>query len=265
MKLASWREISSAMDKTNLIMEITDARDPWTTRSKKLEEIARRRGKKLILIINKSDLVPRQVLNQWIDLFEREGIKATYVSARERLGTLKLRKFIKREAPQLPAKVLIAGFPKVGKSSIINVLKGRSSASTSPVPGNPGYTRHFQLYRIDRNLYILDSPGIIPVEGGPLEMALRGYPPENLRDPIGVAIALLQRAMNSNPKLIKRVYGVDKGDPIKILEQIALRRGWKFKDGEPNLSEAARQIIRDYHRYKLVFYVTPKDLGIFDS
>ncbi len=262
MKLANWREVSSAMDKTNLILEIVDARDPWTTRSRKLESIARKKGKKLLLIINKSDLVPRQILDQWIDIFEREGIKATYISARERLGTLKLRKFIKKEAPQLPAKVLIAGFPKVGKSSIINVLKGRSSASTSSVPGNPGYTRHFQLYRIDRNLYILDSPGIIPVEGGPFEIALRGYPPEDLRDPIGVAVALLKRAIISNPKLIKKVYGIYEEDPIKILEQLALRRGWKFKDGDPNLSEAARQVIRDYHRHKLVFYVTPKDLGL---
>ncbi len=262
MKLANWREISSAIDKANLILEVVDARDPWTTRSRKLEGIAARKGKKLLLVINKSDLVPKQILNQWIDVFGREGIKATYVSARERLGTLKLRKFIKREAPQLPAKVLIAGFPKVGKSSIINVLKGHSSASTSSVPGSPGYTKHFQLYKIDRNLYIIDSPGILPVEGGPLEMALRGYPPEDLKDPVEVALALLQRISISNPKLIKKVYGIEEGEPIKILESLALRRGWKFKDGEPNLSEAARQIIRDYHRYKLVFYVTPKDLGL---
>ncbi len=265
MKLANWRKISSAMDKTNLILEIIDARDPWTTRSRKLEDIARRKGKKLLLIINKADLVPRQILDQWIDIFKREGIKATYISARKRLGTLKLRKIIKREAPQLPAEVFITGFPKVGKSSIINVLKGHSSASTSSVPGNPGYTKHFQLYKIDRSLYLLDSPGIIPAEGGPLEMALHGYPPEDLRDSIGVAVALLQRAILSNPKLVKKVYGIDEKDPIKILERLALRRDWKFKDGEPNLSEAARQIIRDYHRYKLVFYVTPKDLGLSGS
>ncbi len=262
MKLANWREIGSAIDKANLILEVVDARDPWTTRSRRLERIAARKGKKLLLVINKSDLVPKQILSQWIDVFEREGIKATYVSARERLGTLKLRKFIKREAPQLPAKVLIAGFPKVGKSSIINVLKGHSSASTSSVPGSPGYTKHFQLYKIDRKLYIIDSPGIIPVEGGPLEMALRGYSPEDLKNPVEVAMALLQRISIFNPKLIKKVYGIEEGEPIKILENIALRRGWKFKDGEPNLSEAARQIIGDYHRHKLTFYVAPKDLGL---
>ncbi len=262
MKVASWREIAKAMDRVNVVLEVVDSRDPWTTRSRKLEEMAKRRGKKILVAINKSDLVPREILDQWVRIFEEEGLKATYVSARERLGTMRLRRFIKREAPELPAKVLIAGFPKVGKSSIINVLKGRSSASTSPVPGNPGYTRHFQLYRIDRNLYILDSPGILPVEGGPLEMAIRGYPPEELKNPVEVAVSLLERALRSNPGIVKRVYGIEETDPIKILEQLAEKRGWRFKDGEPNVEEAARQVIRDYHRYKLVFYVTPRDLGL---
>ncbi|MDK2372369.1 MAG: 50S ribosome-binding GTPase [Candidatus Korarchaeota archaeon] len=262
MKVASWKEIAKAMDRVNVVLEVVDSRDPWTTRSRKLEEMAKRRGRKILVAINKSDLVPREILDQWVGIFEEDGLKATYLSARERLGTMRLRRFIKREAPELPAKVLIAGFPKVGKSSIINVLKGRSSASTSPVPGNPGYTRHFQLYRIDRNLYILDSPGILPVEGGPLEMAIRGYPPEELKNPVEVAVSLLERALRSNPGIVKRIYGIEGTDPIEILERLAEKRGWRFKDGEPNVEEAARQVIRDYHRYKLIFYVTPKDLGL---
>jgi len=262
MKVASWKEINSALNKVNMVLEVVDARDPWTTRSRKLENLVERRGKKLIVVINKSDLVPRKILEEWKFFFEKEGHKTTYISARERLGTLKLRKFIKREAPELPVKILVAGFPKVGKSSIINVLKGKSSASTSPVPGSLGYTRHFQLYRIDRNLYMLDSPGVLPIEGDPLELAIRGYPPEELNNPIEVAAALLKRAIRSDPTIVKRVYGIEEEEPIDILKILAIKRGWKYRDGEPNLDEAARQVIRDYHRYKLVFYVTPRDLGL---
>lgn len=262
MKVASWKEIAKAMSEVNFVLEVVDSRDPWTTRSRKLEDMALKRGKKLLIAINKSDLVPRGVLDQWIDVLRREGLGALYVSARERLGTMRLRRFIKREAPKLPAKVLIAGFPKVGKSSLINVLKGRSSASTSPIPGNPGYTKHFQLYRIDRNLYILDSPGILPVSGGPLEMAIRGYPPEDIRNPVEVAVALLERALNSNHSVVRKVYGINETDPQNILRDLAYKRGWRFKDGEPNIDEAARQVIRDYHRHRLIFYVTPGDLGL---
>lgn len=262
MKLAGWGEIRRAMEGANLVVEVLDSRDPWTTRSRKLEEIAKSVGKKIVIVMNKSDLVPREVLDDWVKVFQSEGIKATYVSARERMGTMRLRKFIKKEAPELPATVLIAGFPKVGKSSIVNVLKGRSSASTSPIPGNPGYTKAFQKFRIDKDLYLLDSPGIIPVEGGPLEAALRGCPPERLSNPIEVAIALLERALGVDPGAVSIAYGIEESEPLRIIEGIAKKRGWILRDGDLNLEEAARQVIRDYHSHKLNFYISPKDLGL---
>ncbi|RDD53308.1 MAG: GTPase RsgA, partial [Candidatus Korarchaeota archaeon NZ13-K] len=207
MRLAGWSEIRGAISRSNLVLEVLDARDPWTTRSRRLEEMASSMGRKVVLVMNKSDLVPRQVLDEWVRVFEGEGLRATYVSARERMGTMRLRRFLKKEATESPAVVLVAGFPKVGKSSIINVLKGRSSASTSPIPGNPGYTRTFQLFRIERSLYLLDSPGMIPVEGGPLEMAIRGCPPERLENPIEVAVKLLERAIKVDPSVVRRAYG----------------------------------------------------------
>ncbi len=261
MKIATWKDLSKAMDQVNMVIEVLDSRDPWTTRSEKLERMAGEKGKKLILVMNKSDLVPKNVLDEWKRLFDSMGLKSIYVSARERLGTLRLRRFIKREAPELPVKALIAGYPKVGKSSIINVLKGRSSASTSPIPGNPGYTRHFQLYRIDSKLYILDSPGIVPAEGNPLEIAVRGVPPEEMRNPIEVAVKLLERALQVDPSSVWRAYRIDERDPVKVLEALAVKRGW-VRGREPDVDEAARQVIRDYHRAKLTFYVTPSDYGL---
>ncbi len=261
MRIATWRDLSRAMDQVNMVLEILDARDPWTTRSKKLEKIADEKGKKIILVMNKSDLVPKDVLEEWKRVFESIGLRSIYVSARERLGTLRLRRFIKREAPELPVRALVAGYPKVGKSSIINVLKGRSSASTSPIPGNPGYTRHFQLYKIDSKLYILDSPGIVPAEGNPLEIAIRGVPPEEMRNPIEVAVGLIERALQVDPSSVRRAYGIEERNPIVVLVRLAEKRGW-IRGGEPDIDEAARQVIRDYHKAKLTFYVTPKDHGL---
>ncbi|MEM0295176.1 MAG: GTPase RsgA [Candidatus Korarchaeum sp.] len=262
MRLASWSEIRKFIGRSNLVLEVLDSRDPWTTRSRKLEEIASSMGRKVLVVINKSDLVPKQVLDDWVKVFREEGLKAIYVSARERMGTMKLRRFMKKEAPAIPAIVLVAGFPKVGKSSIINVLKGRSSASTSPIPGNPGYTRSFQLFRVERGLYLVDSPGIIPVEGGPLEAVMRGCPPERLSDPVGVAASLIERALRADPSAIRRTYGIEETDPILIIEELARRRGWILRGGEVNVGEAARQIVRDYHDHRLNFYVTPKELGL---
>jgi len=93
------------------------------------------------------------------------GLPTVYIAAARKMGTIKLRRAIKKIAPSLPTIVSVIGYPKVGKSSIINALKGKHSASTSPYPGSPGYTRTFQLYRVDPNILMIDTPGILPVEG----------------------------------------------------------------------------------------------------
>ncbi len=107
---------------------------------------------------------------------------------------------------------------------------------------------------------MIDTPGIIPVEGDPLESIIRGRPPEQLNDPVKPALMLLERALKYNPLAVKEAYGIDEKDPYRILELIALRRGWKYKsDGEPLVEEAARVVIRDYHEGKLRFYVPPEE------
>ncbi|NPA05362.1 MAG: GTPase RsgA [Crenarchaeota archaeon] len=258
MILASWRNIAWLVRRADVVLEVVDIRDPPSTMSRKLERLVRSLDKKLVVVLNKADLVPRSVAEGWVRLLRDRGYNAVYIAARHRLGTRKLRKAIKRVVDVTPIVVAVVGFPKTGKSSIINALKGRHSASTSPVPGSPGYTHHAQLYRAPGGLYLIDTPGVIPVEGGGLEAAIRGRPPEELRDPVGVAVKLLEKALRYNPRCVLDAYGIAETDPYRILEAIALRRGWRYKStGEPLVEEAARTVIRDYHKGKLLFYVPP--------
>ncbi len=260
MILASWRSIMWIVRRADIVLEVLDARDPMATRSRRLERIVQSLGRKLIIVINKADLVPRSVAEKWKRIFEDMGYRAVYMAARDHKGTRVLRRAIKEVADSFPAIVAVTGFPKTGKSTIINALKGRHSASTSPIPGSPGYTTHAQLYKIAENLYMIDTPGIIPVEGGDLEAVIRGKPPEQLPDPVKPAMKLLEKALRYNPRAVKDAYGIDETDPYRILELIALKRGWRYKTtGEPLVEEAARAVIRDYHEGKLVFYVPPEE------
>ncbi|KSW11943.1 GTP-binding protein [Pyrodictium occultum] len=260
MILASWRSLAWIVRRVDVVLEVVDARDPVSTRSLRLERMVQSLGKRLLIVINKADLVPRGVAEKWKRILEDQGYRTVYMAARDHKGTRVLRRAIRDVVETYPAIVAVAGFPKTGKSTIINALKGRHSASTSPIPGSPGYTTHAQLYRIGENLYMLDTPGVIPVEGGPLEAIIRGRPPEQLEDPVRPAVMLLERALRYNPLAVKEAYGIDEKDPYRILELIALKRGWRYKsDGEPLIEEAARTVIRDYHTGKLLFYVPPEE------
>lgn len=268
--LASWGQIERVISRSDVVLLVLDARDPLNTFSTKLVKLVNKHEKKILLVLNKSDLIPRRIAEEWKNYFENRGYSAVYVSATKHMGTLKLRTAIKRTAPSLPAVVSVIGYPKVGKSSIINALKGKHSASTSPYPGNPGYTRTFQFYRVDDSLLVIDTPGILPIEGDPLERVLRGFPPEKLDDPVNPAVMLIQRLLKYNPSAFLNTYGIEAREPLQILEEIAIHRGWFYKKTkEPLVEEAARAVIRDYHDGKLTYYIRPSqieyDLGASDD
>ncbi len=262
MDLASWRLLARTVNKADMVVEVLDIRDPVSTHSMKLEEMVTALGKRLIIVLNKSDLVPREVAEDWVYQFKSSGYDAFYVSATKRLGTRRLRGYIKAVANGQPFTLAVVGYPKTGKSSIINALKAKHSAQTSPVPGSYGYTRHVQLYKVEPGFYVIDTPGVIPIEGGWPDSIIRGKSPEELQDPVPPAMALIEKILSYNPDAFLDAYGVDSRDPLRILEEIAVKRGWRYKlSKEPLIEEAARTVIRDYHKAKILFYVPPTKLG----
>ncbi|MEM1873788.1 MAG: GTPase [Acidilobaceae archaeon] len=261
MRLASWSMVARLVKTADVVLEVVDIRDPLSTMSRRLERIAEAFDKTLLIALNKCDLVPRPVADAWKRYLESLGYNAMYVSATSRLGTRMLRGWIRSVAPSKPFTVAVVGYPKTGKSSVINALKGRHSANTSPVPGSYGYTRGLQILKIEEGFYMIDTPGIIPAEGGGLEAVIRGKAPEELEDPVRPAVELLERALKYNPRAVLDAYGIDETDPYKILEALAAKRGWRLKKtGELDIDEAARTVIRDYHKAKLLFYIPPPTL-----
>ncbi|MCD6323683.1 MAG: 50S ribosome-binding GTPase [Desulfurococcales archaeon] len=259
MQLANWRLVKELMRTVDAVLEVVDARDPQSTRSLRLERLAERQGLPVIIVMNKADLVPRNICEGWKKFFElREGLRAVYISARHRMGTRVLRKVLREEVSKSPLAAGVFGIPKVGKSTLINVLKGRHSASTSPYPGLPGYTKKAQVFRIGGNVYLVDTPGIVPPEGVGVEREIRLTPVDTLKNPVKAGIEVIKKVLSHNPKAFLEAYGIDSQTPEEILEFIARRRGLIYKKGgEPILQEAAKVVIRDYLDGKITFFVKP--------
>jgi len=141
---------------------------------------------------------------------------------------------------------------------LINTLKGRHSASTSTTPGSPGYTKKSRLYRISGGIYLIDTPGLVPPEGDDVELVIRAKPLDEIENVVNVATRLISKILKYNKTAFKDAYGITDVDPYKILEVLALKRGWISKrDREPLIHEAAKTVVRDYLDGKIVFYYTP--------
>jgi len=263
VRLASWRLVRELLEMCDVALEVVDIRDPISTRSRKLEALASNKGVPVVVVLNKADLIPLRVSESWRRYFEEyEGVRAVYISARKRLGTRILRKTVKDVVrDKSPLTVGVFGIPKVGKSTLINTLKGRHSASTSPYPGTPGYTRKSQLFKIGGNIYMIDTPGLVSPDGKDVESIIRSRPVDKLDNPVAVALKLINKVLKYNPYAFLQAYGIESRVPGEILAELARKRGWVYrKDGEPILHEAAKAVIRDYLDGKIVFYITPQQL-----
>lgn len=254
-----WLIVKKVVRDSDIVIEVVDARDPYGTRSKYLEALVRKEGKPLILVINKADIVPKDILNMWKRMLSKEYL-TVFISARERLGTRKLWVTIKKATKRRPVKVAVVGYPNVGKSTIINILRGRHSTGTSPLPG---FTKYKKLVKVAQWLKVIDTPGVIPIKGSEEELVIKNaLAPESLEDPIPPALKLIQIALEKDPNIFKRTYNIVSIEPFRVLKELAERRKLYLKKGKLNLEEAARVLIRDWQQGKLIFYYTPNDYGL---
>jgi ribosome biogenesis GTPase A len=256
-KRGSWFRVKKVIDRANLVLEVLDSRDPLGTKSNELEILVQRYGKKSLLVLNKTDLVPRNVIHRWIKYFESENYFVCPVNAKRRNDIKHLKKAILRISGGRRITLAVVGYPNVGKSTLINGLKGRYAAETSPMPG---FTKGEKLIRIDYDFMALDTPGLLPSNRvDSFELAVKGFiSPEKLQDPLSPALKLVNEILGSMPSLLEETYGITTQESIKVLEQLAAKRGRLLKGGELNVDEAARIILRDWQSGKLKFYKLPK-------
>lgn len=238
--------IHKVIQESNIILEVLDARFIEQTRDIKLEQKIKNRNCILITVINKCDYVKKEKLEPYKKKLEN----CVFISVKNHLGTTLLKKKIKELANKRKIKHLIigvVGFPNVGKSSLINALKGRKSAKTSP---EAGYTKGKQFVRISKNIMMMDTPGVIDKQKTKeSDLVLIGAKnPSTMEDPDLAVIQLIK----TNPKIIENHYKVkQKVDKEKTVEDIALKLHYKKKGNLPDVDRVSRKILREWQAGKI--------------
>lgn len=257
----AWGEILHVIEKqANVILEILDARDPEGTRPHKVEEFIQERGadKKLFLVLNKQDMVPEDVVNAWSAYYQQQGFTCFHASAAKKEGTnFLLGQILRYVDHSAPAKILIVGYPNTGKSSIINaILKDKKTARTSP---EAGFTRGIQMLKIEgfAQLYLLDSPGVVPYDEEESELALAlkaAVKISKIKDPEAVFDEIYRKA---GPEKLAQVYEIEFADQADFLEKLGRKRGRLLKGGVVNEREVWLLVIRDWQRNFIPYYTIP--------
>ena len=276
------RELKKVVDSADVILQVLDCRDPIGSRiHQTLEEIILSKAdKRMVLVLNKIDLVPKEVVSRWLSVLRRSrptiAVKANNDAASRREdaerdattsnmpvgmdGLLQLLKNYARTGgasgkAKTTISVGIIGYPNVGKSSIINALKRSRAVGVSP---RPGFTTSMQEVVLDRNVRLLDSPGVVFDDSS----ALLGncIDADSIEDPIPPVDALLKRC---NPKSLVMTYNIPsfpEGDTMTFLAMVAKSYGRVLKGGIPDKIGAARAVLKDWNHGKIPYYtVPPKD------
>jgi len=259
------RLVFDMIKNADIVLQIVDARFPNRCRSQVIENFVNKQGIALIIAINKTDLVPSIITKAWKKILSRE-LPTVHVSTVERHGTKILREQILRYSNRYPTIVNIVGYPNVGKSSIINVLKGRKSAPTSI---RAGYTRSLRKVVISPSITMIDTPGITPTEHLSIEerVFLGTISPEDITDP-DVALSYIFNQIEKNStnsynhmNALENYLGFQiEGLIEEILEKFARKRGLVKKGNTPQIEEAARIMIRDFSRGKIQYFEIPNNI-----
>lgn len=239
-----WNMVIGLIKKADIVLQVVDARCPQQTRSPKLEKIVKDLEKPIVVIINKADLVPNEVLTKTMALFEKD-YPTVFVSVKQRTGVLQLKSMLRKIVKQDSVGIMV-GYPNVGKSSVINLLVRKQSASVSPTPG---HTRHEQIIRIDDNFSLLDVPGIVPSEDrfSPLTSTIKAGSKSVTKH----ACNLLAEILEAKGTNFSEMYGIELNDEDDVLEVFAKKHNYRKSGGGYDLERAATKIIQDWNAGKL--------------
>lgn len=270
------RLIEDNLKMIDVVVEILDARIPFSGRNKNFDDIIK--NKPRLLVMNKSDLADKDKTEEWIAWYREKGLKVIPISCTTGMGINKVlneaRELVKdrieRDAQKgrtRTLKLMMVGIPNVGKSSLINRLVGKASTKTGD---RPGVTKGKQWIRIKGDSELLDTPGILPPKFEDQELAKRLAYTGAIKDEIMnrelLAYSLCEYLRDHYKAEVCTRYKIN--DDIsdmqgyEVLELIGKRRGFVISGGEVDMERAANMVLDELRGCKIgnITLEVPEDI-----
>lgn len=257
------RQMQEDLKLIDLIIELVDARIPFSSRNPDIDEMGK--GKARLILLNKSDLADDRANDQWTAYFQNKGCHVVKVNARSGAGLKsiqgvireackeKIERNLRRGIKNRPIRAMVVGIPNVGKSTFINSYAGKACTKTG---NRPGVTKGKQWIRLNKTLELLDTPGILwpkfedPSVG--VRLALVGSVRDEILNLEELSLELISYLVKQYPGLLEKRYGIEEeGTPVSLLEGIARNRKCLMKGEELDYARAASILLEEFRGGKL--------------
>jgi ribosome biogenesis GTPase A len=258
------RQMEQDLKQVDAVCEIMDARIPISSRNPDIDSICG--NKPRMVILNRLDLADPDATARWASYFKSRGIAAVATDCKSRKGinqfTPAVRQLLHEKIERDAAKgmtralrIMIVGIPNVGKSTLINQISGRKGAKAE---NRPGVTRGKQWVTVDKDLLLMDTPGILwPKFEDPnvgMMLAYTGAVKDGVMDLEELACRLMGLLWQRYPDMVKERYGVDCEPDTpgwQLLEAAGKKRGYLLARGEINTERMAKVLIDEFRGGKL--------------
>ena len=249
----------------DLVIELVDARVPLSSRNPDIDELGKNKSR--LILLNKADLADKSANKKWTEFFQQKGYYVQEVDSRSGAGMKAISAIIqeackekierdrKRGIKNRPVRAMVVGIPNVGKSTFINTYAGKACAKTG---NKPGVTKGKQWIRLNKNVELLDTPGILwpkfEDQAVGMRLAMIGSINDEILNIDELALELIQYLRNAYPGTLEKRNQCEEAaekEALQILEEVAKLIGCLIKGGELDYGKASRLLMDDFRSGKL--------------